>query len=72
MRNRITPCLASLASCFLLGLLGVQPSPCFGQAFVQRVEPAAVTRGEEPRVILHGSRLEILTRSLRDEARLNA
>ncbi|GIT31883.1 MAG: hypothetical protein Ct9H300mP1_39290 [Planctomycetaceae bacterium] len=61
MRNRFSVRLASVASCFILGLLGVQPSACFAQAFVHRVEPASVTRGEETRVVLHGSRLELAT-----------
>ena len=61
MRNRVSFRLVSLASCFILGVLGGQPSACFAQAFVHRVEPASVTRGEETRVVLHGSRLELAT-----------
>ena len=61
MWNRIPRPLTSLAFSLIVGLLGAQPSPCLAQAFVQRLEPAAVTRGEETRVILHGSRLELAT-----------
>ena len=61
MRNRVLCQLAWSVSCLIVGLIVVQPSPCFGQAFVQRVEPAAMTRGEVTRVILHGSRLDMAT-----------
>ena len=61
MLSRISRPLAPWAFSLIVGLLGAQPSPCLAQAFVQRVEPPAVTRGEETRVILHGSRLELAT-----------
>ncbi len=51
------PWLSSL----ILGLLAAIPSPSFGQAFVESIEPASLARGETTRIILHGSRLELAT-----------
>lgn len=48
----------SSASLIILGCLLLDASPCFGQAFIERVEPPSVTRGQVTRVTIHGSSLE--------------
>lgn len=58
MRSPAAFLAPSTASLVVLGCLVLIASPCFGQAFIERVEPPSVTRGQVTRVTLHGSSLE--------------
>lgn len=61
MQNRIALHSVLWVCCLSVGLLVAGSPRCLGQAFVERVDPAAVVRGESTRIVLHGSGLERAT-----------